>query len=136
MNGFANAAFRAALLASAALAVSACMYGPPHERGDRDHRGAANYSEDPCQSDSSYCGYPQYEGGIYLDGAWYDGKYRYRDGNNGREYWFNKAWRHADKTRDHHDHMNGGDHDNDHDGDHDHNGDNDHNNDQGHSSGY
>ena len=71
-----TAALRAAILCSAAIAVSACAYEGPH----RMHGGATvTFAGDPCETDHSYCGYPTYEGGVYVEGNWYDGHYRYRD---------------------------------------------------------
>lgn len=118
-----GAALRAAILCSAAIAVSACVYEPYH-RGYYGH-GESGYYEDPCDQDRAYCDYPMYEGGIYVDGNWYEGRHRYRDNNGRREFYLHGQWYGADQTRDRdHDHDRDGgrdwqNHDRNHDRDHD-----------------
>ncbi len=117
-----TAALRAAILCTAAITVSACAYDRSADR-DEGYRGTAYHADDPCTHDNSYCSYPTYEGSIDVDGNWYDGRYRYRDSDHGREYWFNNGWHSAEQTRDGHHDSDRGDHDSGPQHDHDHGGD-------------
>jgi len=124
----ASAALRTAILCGAAIAVSACVYEPYHRGyyggyyGGGYGYGNSGYYADPCDQDRAYCGYPMYEGGIYIDGNWYEGRHRYREENGRREYYLHGSWYPAERTRDRDDrdrmydrdrgeHMNGGDRD-------------------------
>jgi hypothetical protein len=115
----ASAALRTAILCGAAIAVSACVYDDPYHRGyySGSYYGGgygynSGYYADPCEQDRAYCGYPMYEGGIYIDGNWYEGRHRYRDQDGRREYYLHGNWYAAERTRDRDDRggrMNGGD---------------------------
>ncbi|HEV2561933.1 MAG TPA: hypothetical protein VGT78_07310 [Rhizomicrobium sp.] len=100
-----STALRAAILCGAAIAVSACVYEPYHRGYGGYYEGGYGYGNsgyyaDPCEQDRAYCGYPMYEGGIYIDGNWYEGRHRYRDQDGRREYYLHGSWYPAERTRD------------------------------------
>lgn len=87
---------RVGLLCAAAIALPACVYEGPYDDGYYyHHRGyyqGAYYDRDPCDFDQDYCGYPVYDGGIFVGGTWYGGHHRYRDHDGHREYWVRGGW--------------------------------------------
>jgi hypothetical protein len=91
---------RIGFLCAAAIALSACVYRGPYNDGYyydgyRGYYQGAYYDRDPCAYDDAYCGYPVYDGGIFVSGDWYGGRHRYRDHDGHREYWVRGGWHHG-----------------------------------------
>ena len=63
---------------------------------------ASAADRDPCDYDISFCIYPVYQGAIFIGGARYEGRFRYRfhENKGTREYWVNNDWHLADVAHD------------------------------------
>ena len=72
-------------------------YGPGYGPGVYEgYYGPGYYPPGPCYSYnyyySGYCGYPMYDGPVWLNGVWYRGPHYYRYWG-GRPYvWFHGGW--------------------------------------------
>jgi hypothetical protein len=79
-----------ALMSTAALAHDNFSFrlGIPVERPHYDYCTYYN--------DAEQCGYPEYQGAIYIDGYWRDGRYRYKDWHGHRYFWVKDSWRTAE----------------------------------------
>jgi hypothetical protein len=67
-------------------------YGPEAGYGSGPSPGWAGGYEDPCDTDSSYCGYGYYDGPLWFDGGWYAGPHRWRNWQGTWQFYVHGGW--------------------------------------------